>query len=92
MTRIAVELPEDIAKHLESAWPDVSRRTLEAVAVEAYRDGVLSRDQMGRLLGLSFWDTETFLKARRAYLAYDEEDFQQDRRDLNAYELEYRQS
>ena len=43
MTRIAVELPEDIAKRLESAWHDVSRGTLEAVALEAYRDGTLSR-------------------------------------------------
>lgn len=83
MTRIAVDLPEDIAKRLESAWPDVSRRTLEAVAVEGYRDGALTRDQVGRLLGLSFWDTEAFLKAHRAYLAYDEDDFEQDRHDLD---------
>ena len=82
MTRIAVELPEDIAKRLESAWRDVSRGTLEAVALEGYRDGALSRDQVGRLLGLSFWDTEAFLKERQAYLAYTEEDLEQDRRDL----------
>lgn len=41
--RIAIELPGDIAKHLESAWDDVSRGALEAVALEAYRDGTLSR-------------------------------------------------
>jgi len=35
-----------------------------------------------RLLGLSCWDTEAFLKAHRAYLAYDEDDLEQDRRDL----------
>ena len=83
MTRIAVELPEDIAKRLESAWRDVSRGTLEAVALEGYRDGALTRDQVGRLLGLSFWDTEAFLKERQAYLAYTEEDLEQDRRDLD---------
>ena len=83
MTRIAVDLPEDIAKRLESAWRDVSRGTLEAVALEGYRDGALSRDQVGRLLGLSFWDTEAFLKERQAYLAYTEEDLEQDRRDLD---------
>ena len=83
MTRIAVELPEDIAKQLESAWRDVSRGTLEAVALEGYRDGTLTRDQVGRLLGLSFWDTEAFLKERQAYLAYNEEDLEQDRRDLD---------
>jgi len=78
MTRIAVELPEDIAKRLESAWRDVSRGTLEALALEGYRDGTLSREQVGRVLGLSFGDTEAFLKARHAYLTYDEEDFKSD--------------
>ena len=83
MTRIAVDLPEDIAERLETAWRDVSRGALEAVALEGYRDGSLTRDQVGRLLGLSFWDTEAFLKERQAYLSYDEEDFEQDGRDLD---------
>jgi predicted HTH domain antitoxin len=79
MTRIAVDLPDDIAKRLETAW----RGALEAVALEGYREGALSRDQVGRLLGLSLWDTEAFLKERQAYLAYNEEDLEQDRRDLD---------
>jgi predicted HTH domain antitoxin len=83
MTRIAVELPEDIAKRLETAWRDVSRGALEAIALEGYRDGTLSREQVGRILELSFWETEAFLKERQAYLAYDEEDLEQDRRDLD---------
>ena len=83
MTRIAVDLPEDIAKQLESAWRDVSRGALEAVALEGYRDGTLPREQVGRLLGFSFWETEAFLKERQAYLAYDEQDLEQDRRDLD---------
>lgn len=83
MTRIAVELPEDIAKRLETAWRDVSRGALEAIALEGYRDGTLSREQVGRILGLSFWETEAFLKERQAYLTYDEQDFEQDRRDLD---------
>jgi predicted HTH domain antitoxin len=83
MTRIAVDLPEDIAKRLEAAWRDLSRGALEAVAVEGYRDGTLSREQVGRVLGLSFWETEAFLKERQACLAYDEQDLEQDRRDLD---------
>jgi len=83
MMRIAVELPEDIAKRLETAWRDVSRGALEAIALEGYRDGTLSREQVGRILALSFWETEAFLKERQAYLAYDEEDLEQDRRDLD---------
>ena len=81
--QIALELPEDIAKRLEAVWHDVSRGTLEAVAVEGYREGALTRGQVGRLLGLSFWETEAFLKDRQAYLAYTEEDFEQDRQNLD---------
>lgn len=80
---VAVELPEDIAERLEAAWRDLARGTLEAIAVEGYRDGTLTRDQVGRILGLSFWETEAFLKRREAYLAYTEEDFQSDRRDID---------
>jgi predicted HTH domain antitoxin len=81
--QIALELPEDIAKRLELVWRDVSRGTLEAIAVEGYREGALTRGQVERLLGLSFWETEAFLKERQSYLAYTEEDFEQDRRDLD---------
>ena len=83
MTRIAVDVPEEIAKRLENAWHDVPRGALEAVAVEGYRDGSLSRDEVGQLLGLSFWETEAFLKQRQAYLHYTEEDLAQDRRNLD---------
>jgi predicted HTH domain antitoxin len=83
VTKIAVDVPEEIAKQLENAWPDVSRGALEAVALEGYRDGTLSRDQVGQLLDLSFWETEAFLKQRQAYLQYTEEDLARDRRDLD---------
>jgi hypothetical protein len=83
VTRIAVELPEEIAKQLERAWRDVSRGALEAVALEGYRDGTLTRDQVGQLLDFSLWETEAFLKQRRAYLHYAEKDLEHDRRDLD---------
>ena len=83
MTRIAVDVPDEIAKRLENAWRDASRGALEAVALEGYRDGALSRDQVGQLLGFSLWETEAFLKQRQAYLQYTEEDLARDRRDLD---------
>ena len=83
MTRIAVDLPEEIAKRLQAAWLNVPRGALEAVALEGYRDGTLTRDEVGHLLTLSFWETEAFLKERQAYLAYADEDMEQDRSDLD---------
>ena len=68
MTRIAVDLPEEIAKRLQAAWRNVPRGALEAVALEGYRDGTLARDEVGHLLGLSFWETEAFLKERKRTL------------------------
>lgn len=80
--QVAIELPEEIAKRLEDAWRDVSRGTIEAVAAEGYRDGTLTRDQVGQLLGLSFWATEAFLKERLAYLDYTWAELETDRRGL----------
>jgi len=76
---VAIELPDDIAHQLETVWQDMPRRVLEAIAVEGYRSGALTRGHVQRLLNLSWWETETFLKERQAYLRYDESDLAQDR-------------
>ena len=50
--RITIQLPDDISAALEERWDDVPRRSLEAIAVEAYRSGALAESQVRRLLGL----------------------------------------
>ncbi|MDQ2695824.1 MAG: UPF0175 family protein [Pseudomonadota bacterium] len=68
---VAIEIPEDVAQRLQGRRGDLSRWTLEAVAVEAYREGVLTAAEVGRLLGHgSRWQTETFLHERQAYLHF----------------------
>jgi len=79
---IVIELPDDIASALQKASGDVSRGALETIASEGYRSGLLSRDEVGRLLGLSFWETEAFLKQRHADLGYTDEDLNRDRDDI----------
>ncbi|MCS6805137.1 MAG: UPF0175 family protein [Acidobacteriota bacterium] len=83
MTNIAIELPEDIMRQLETQWPDLPRRVVEAIAVEGYRSGVLTRGQVQQMLNLSYWETEAFLKERGAYLPYTEADLEQDREALD---------
>ncbi len=61
---VVVNLPEDIAKRLQATWHVLSRGILEAITLEGYRSEVLTRDQVARLLGLSYWGVETFLKDR----------------------------
>ena len=47
---MTVSLPEDIANQL-APGQDLVRMTLEALALEGYRDGRLSSGQVRRLLG-----------------------------------------
>lgn len=76
---VTIELPEEIERQLEAEWKDLPRRALEALAVEGYRTGALTRGQVGLLLNLNFWETESFLKERAAFLQYTLEDLEQDR-------------
>ena len=77
MSTITIELPDSIREQIEEKQ-ELSRFALEAVALEGYRQEALSRGQVGRMLGLSFWQTEAFLKEHGAYLHYDMQDFEQD--------------
>jgi predicted HTH domain antitoxin len=77
---ITLELPDEIEQQLQEEWNgDLPRKILEAVAVEGYRQGALSRGQVGELLGLSFHDTEAFLKGRDASPPYSVEDIEKGR-------------
>jgi hypothetical protein len=79
MTRIAIELPEDIAGRLAVGDQDLSRLTLESLAAQAYRNGQLSHAEVQRILNLtSRWETDAFLKQAGAYIDYTEADLQRD--------------
>jgi Uncharacterised protein family (UPF0175) len=82
---ILIELPEEIVQKLEATWGDVPQKTLEALAIEAYRAGVLSSAQVQQMLHLpSRWETESFLKKVQAYLDYTEADLEQDTQTLRS--------
>lgn len=48
---LKIQLPEDIERCLEERWGDLSRHTVESLAAEGYRSGILSRAQVRRMLG-----------------------------------------
>ena len=76
---ISINVPEDMVSRMQASWGNLSRRALEALAVEAYRDEVLSAAEVGRLLGHSSrWETEAFLREKQAYLHYTEDDLIRD--------------
>ena len=76
---ITIEIPQSIEQHLQTEWGELPRRILEAIAVEGYRQDVLTHGQVGELLGFNFWETEAFLKAHEAPLNYSLEDLRRDR-------------
>lgn len=77
-TEITISVPESVASNLAVNEDDLSRMTLEALAIEGYRDGHLSIGQLGEMLGLSVLQTEEFLYAKGVALNYSSEDFMED--------------
>lgn len=84
---ITVQLPDELQKHLESDWPDLGRRALEGLLVEAYRQKKISSYEVGQALGFeNRWETLNFLTERGVYPNYEVEDFEQDMRNLSLLE------
>ena len=59
--RITIDIPDEIAAQLAARGPELSRTTLEALALEEFRLGTLNQHQVGRLLGLTRMEAEDFL-------------------------------
>ena len=66
---VTLHIPDDIAKRLSAAGGDVSRRALEAVALEGYREQTLTLYEVSEMLGLSRVETEDFLGRHHVPLA-----------------------
>jgi len=59
---IHLDLPDSIAQALTIGGDrDLTHRALESLAVDGYREQLLSQKQVGELLGLSRIETENFL-------------------------------
>ncbi len=70
---VTLHIPDDIAKRLSAAGGDISRRALESVALEGYRDQTLTLYQISQMLGLSRVETEDFLGQHHVPLALIDE-------------------
>ena len=71
--QVTLNIPDDIAKRLSTTGVDVSRRALEALAIEAYRQQTLSLLQISSLLDLSLVETEDLLGRHQVSLSPIEE-------------------
>jgi len=79
---VTVEMPDQVARQWGETPVAVARHVMEDAAVEGYRTGRLSHRQVGAMLGLDYWQTESFLHERGILLNYTAEDLADDQATL----------
>ena len=76
---VCTNVPDDVVSQMQAKWSNLPRTALEALAIEAYRTGVITEAEVQRMLDLpSRWDTDRFLKCSNAYIEYSETDLERD--------------
>lgn len=83
-TEITISVPVEIAANLALDEDDLSRKTLEALAIEGYREGHLSIGQLAEMLGQSVLETEEFLQTKGVSANYALTDFEDDLKTTDA--------
>jgi predicted HTH domain antitoxin len=83
-TEITISVPVEIAANLAIDENDLSRKTLEALAIEGYREGHLSIGQLAEMLGQSVLEAEEFLQMKGVPSNYELTDFKDDLKTTNA--------
>lgn len=82
--QLSVHIPDDLAYRLGATDSDLSRRALEAFALEEYRSGHLTQAELRRLLGFPTRDLlDGFLKQHGIFLDYSLSDLEQERQTLD---------
>lgn len=76
--QVIVEMPDQVARQWGETPDAVGRHVMEDAAIEGYRAGRLTQRQVGAMLGLDYWQTETFLNERAVSLNYSAADLAAD--------------
>lgn len=76
---LTVHIPDDLVAPLSAAGVDLSRRALEAFALEEYKSGHITDNELRRLLGFETrYQLDGFLKAHDVWIDYTLEDFRRE--------------
>jgi hypothetical protein len=77
---VTVQIPDDLANRMTAGGGDLSRRALEALAIEEFKTGHLTKPELRRLLGFETrYELDGFLKAHQVCEEYTLEDFERER-------------
>jgi len=77
-----VDIPDSLARQLKGEG-DVSRRVREALAVEGYLSGTLTRGQVAESLDMSFYEAEAWFVRKGLHRDYGPKELEEDRETLN---------
>lgn len=81
-TEVTLHIPDDLARRFGTTG-ELERRALEALALEEYKLGHLTKSELRRLLGFGTrMKLDEFLKAHDVFEPYTLDDLERERRDL----------
>jgi Uncharacterised protein family (UPF0175) len=81
---IVVRIPDALATRLVESGLDLERQALEALALEGFRSGYLSKAELRDTLGFAAVnELDGFLKSHGVYEAYSLADLERDRATLD---------
>jgi hypothetical protein len=79
---ITLTIPDELARLIGTSG-DIERRALEALALEEFKAGHLTKPELRHVLGFGTrMKLDEFLKAHDIYEPYTLEDLERERRDL----------
>jgi hypothetical protein len=85
---VTVHIPDDLVSRMNRAGADLSRRALEGLALEEYRNGHISEPDLLRLLSFQTrYELDGFLKAHGLYENVTMADIDRDLGDLKSLGL-----
>jgi hypothetical protein len=80
---LTLEIPDDVAERLTAEGGDLTRRALEALALEEYKRGRLTKPELRRLLGFETRaELDAFFQTHEIFGSYTPADLERDRQDL----------
>jgi hypothetical protein len=76
---LTVQIPDDLARSMSASGGDLSRRALEALALEEFKSGHITKPELRRLLGFGTrYQLDGFLKSHDVYENYTMADLEQE--------------
>ena len=81
---LTVEIPDDLARSIGAAGGDPSRRVLEALALDEYKSGRLTKPELRHALSFATsYELDGFLKQHQVWIEYDAQDLARERASLD---------